>query len=119
VTPEFNDFINRKKKCMKKVMLSLMFMVAVVFSFAAESMVPDLLTTAGSDVQVVTPIVPAETGSDSECKITQRASATVYFFQLEVTCTVTKPTCKEATREALACITEAINAMKEVVLNLK
>jgi hypothetical protein len=104
---------------MKKVMLSLMFMVAVFVSFAAESKVPVLLTTAGADVEVLTPIVPEEIGSDSECKITQRATATVYFFQLEVTCTVTKPTCKEATREALACITGAIQAMKEVVLNLK
>lgn len=103
---------------MKKVMLSLMFMVAVVVSYAAESKIPVLLTTAGSDVQVVTPFIPDETGSEAECKITQRATATVYFFQLEVTCTVTKATCKEATREALACITEAIKAMKEVVSDL-
>ena len=53
--------------------------------------------------------------TDFECNVTQRASVTIQVVQVEISCSASKPTCREATQEAASCIREGIALLRKAI----
>ena len=102
---------------MKKVMMMMAFMLTMSATFANEI---DFKTGPAAVVGSETllwgePEFPA-LARNEPCTISQKAKLDATFISFEVTCTVTKPTCKEAIIASIACIREAVAVLRAALL---
>lgn len=99
---------------MKKTITTLSLLLAFLASFASGNLPESGSTNQKEALTSAQAEGPGDPGGQS-CTIKQTAVLSVYGSKVEVTCIVTHPSCSQAAKDALNCIREYKNRIREAI----
>ena len=99
---------------MKKTITTLSLLLAFFVSFASGTTPETGHAKQKEAATAADAVKPVEPGG-LNCTITQSAVLSVYGSKVEVTCTVTRPSCNQAAAEAIRCIRDYKNQIREAL----
>ena len=99
---------------MKKTITTLSLLLAFFSSFASGGLPETGRPEQKEDVLKIQ-AVKTDPSDVQSCTISQSAVLSFYGSKLEVSCTVTKSTCREASAEAVKCIRDIANQIRSII----
>lgn len=99
---------------MKKTITTLSLLLAFFSSFASGGL-PETGRPEHKEDVFITQTVKADPSDPQSCTISQSAVLSFYGSKLEVSCIVTKSTCREASSEAVKCIRDIVSQIRSII----
>ena len=99
---------------MKKTIATFSLLLAFFASFASGD-APESGQARQKESETAADAVKTVEPGGQNCTISQSAVLSVYGSKVEVTCTVTRPSCSQAAAEAIRCIRDYKNQIREAL----